>query len=108
MLARRHRRGCRSPAGRFRPAADPPFVPDLQRDQLQATLGASYTLAQELGGGGMSRVFVADEPRLGRQVVVKVLAPALAAGVSAERFAREIRLAAALRQANVVPLMSGR
>ncbi|MGZ8379517.1 MAG: hypothetical protein ACXW0Z_20010 [Gemmatirosa sp.] len=48
----------------------------------------------------MSRVFVADEPRLGRTVVVKVLAPAPAAGVSAERFESEIPLAAALRQAS--------
>ncbi|MGZ8471078.1 MAG: hypothetical protein ACXWZ7_16895 [Gemmatirosa sp.] len=48
----------------------------------------------------MSRVFVADEPRLGRTVVVKVLAPAPAAGVSAERFEREIPLAAALQQAS--------
>ena len=31
------------------------------RDQLQSTLGNAYTLERELGGGGMSRVFVADE-----------------------------------------------
>ena len=49
------------------------------RDQLQTTLGESYTLERELGGGGMSRVFVADEIRLGRKVVVKVLSPELAA-----------------------------
>lgn len=30
------------------------------RDQLQTTLGGSYTLERELGGGGMSRVFVAE------------------------------------------------
>ena len=46
--------------------------------QLQHTLGRVYTLERELGGGGMSRVFVADEPGLGRKVVVKVLAPELA------------------------------
>jgi eukaryotic-like serine/threonine-protein kinase len=76
------------------------------RDQLQATLGASYTLERELGGGGMSRVFVATENALGRKVVVKVLAPDLAEGVSGERFAREIRLAAQLQQANIVPLLT--
>jgi serine/threonine protein kinase len=63
------------------------------REQLQAALGDSYTLERELGGGGMSRVFVASDTALGRNVVIKVLAPELAAGVSAERFAREIRLA---------------
>ena len=52
------------------------------RDQLQASLGEAYQLERELGGGGMSRVFVALETALGRRVVVKVLPPELAAGVS--------------------------
>jgi len=42
------------------------------RDQLQSTLGSSYTLERELEGGGMSRVFVAEDTALGRAVVVKV------------------------------------
>ena len=69
-------------------------------------LSGSYTLERELGGGGMSRVFVATEDRLGRRVVVKVLSPELAAGVSAGRFEREIRFAASLQQANIVPLLA--
>src|SRR6185312_15202179 len=76
------------------------------RDELQATLGSAYTLERELGGGGMSRVFVAHETRLGRRVAVKLLSPDLAAGISAERFEREIRLAASLQQANIVPVLS--
>jgi serine/threonine-protein kinase len=76
------------------------------REQLQATLGDSYTLERELGGGGMSRVFVAEEARLGRRVVVKVLAPELTEGMSAERFAREVRLAARLQHPNIVPLLA--
>ncbi|HEY5086409.1 MAG TPA: serine/threonine-protein kinase, partial [Gemmatimonadaceae bacterium] len=75
-------------------------------DRLQKTLAGSYVLERELGGGGMSKVFLADELRLGRKVVVKVLSPELAAGISAERFEREIRLAASLQQANIVPLLS--
>ena len=71
------------------------------RAQLQATLGSAYTLEHELGGGGMSRVFVADETRLSRKVVVKLLSPELSQGISAERFEREIKLAASLQQANV-------
>ena len=78
---------------------------DLQ-SQLQSTLSGAYTLERELGGGGMSRVFVADEVRLGRKVVVKVLSPELAAGISAERFEREIRTAASLQQANIVPVLA--
>src|SRR6266581_299462 len=80
-------------------------VVDL-RDQLQHTLGSAYTLERELGGGGMSRVFVATETRLKRSVVVKLMSPELAAGVSAERFEREIQLAASLQQANIVPLLA--
>jgi tRNA A-37 threonylcarbamoyl transferase component Bud32/tetratricopeptide (TPR) repeat protein len=76
------------------------------QEQLQQTLGGTYTLERELGGGGMARVFVADETRLGRKVVVKVLSPELAAGISAERFEREIKLAASLQQANIVPVLS--
>ena len=46
---------------------------DALREQLQDSLGASYCLERELGGGGMSRVFVAVESGLGRRVVIKVL-----------------------------------
>ncbi len=77
-------------------------MPDLLRDSLQASLSPAYTITSELGGGGMSRVFVAHEEALGRDVVVKVLAPELAEGLSVERFAREIRLAAALQEAHIV------
>jgi serine/threonine-protein kinase len=76
------------------------------QDQLQAALGGSYTVQRELTRGGMSRVFLATETALDRAVVIKVISPDLAAGVSASRFAREIRLAASLQQANIVPLLS--
>src|SRR5205823_4704602 len=55
----------------------------------------------------MSRVFLAEEVRLGRSVVVKVLPPEMAAGVSAERFEREIQLAAKLQHPHIV-LISGK
>ena len=76
------------------------------RDQLQSTLGNAYSLERELGGGGMSRVFLAHETRLGRTVVVKVLPNELAAGLSAERFEREIRLVAQLQHPSIVPVLS--
>jgi serine/threonine-protein kinase len=76
------------------------------RDQLQRSLGSAYTLQRELGGGGMSRVFVAEETALARMVVIKVLSPDLAQGLSADRFAREIRLAARLQHPHIVPLFS--
>ncbi len=76
------------------------------RGQLEKSLGDAYRLEQELGGGGMSRVFVAEELRLERKVVVKVLSPDLALGLSADRFEREIRTVAALQQANIVPILT--
>ena len=54
----------------------------------------------------MSRVYVAREEALGRHVVVKLLTPELAAGVTAERFTREIRLAAALQEPHIVPVLT--
>ena len=81
-------------------------VPNDLRNRLQASLGATYSLDRELGGGGMSRVWVATETALGRQVVVKVIAPELTEGLSAERFTREMRLAARLQQANIVPVLA--
>src|SRR3712207_9167707 len=54
----------------------------------------------------MARVFVATDPALGRQVVVKVLPPEAAEGMSAERFTREIRLAAALQDPHIVPVLT--
>jgi serine/threonine-protein kinase len=76
------------------------------RAQLQEALGTAYTIDRELGGGGMSRVFVARETSLGRDVVVKVLPPDLAGELSAERFRREIQLAARLQHPNIVPVHS--
>jgi serine/threonine-protein kinase len=54
----------------------------------------------------MSRVYVAHDRRLGRPVVIKVLRPELAASVSADRFDREIRLAAQLQDPRIVPLLA--
>ena len=76
------------------------------RETLQATLGPDYVIERELGGGGMSRVFVAHDRALGRRIVVKVLPPELAATVSVERFKREIVLVAGLQHPHVVGVLS--
>ena len=73
--------------------------------RLKTALGTEYGVERELGGGGMARVFLAEEKTLGRRVVVKVLPPELGAGVSAERFRREIRLAAQLQHPHIVPVL---
>ena len=75
------------------------------QQELQGALGEEYTIERELPRGGMSRVFLANENALGRKVVIKVLAPELAATLSAERFKREIMLAARLQHPHIVPLL---
>src|SRR5450432_514142 len=79
---------------------------DAIRRQLEESLGQTYRIERELGGGGMSRVFLAVETALDRRVVLKVLPPELASGVSIERFKREIMLAARLHHAHIVPLLT--
>jgi len=81
------------------------MTPDL-RAQLQSALGPAYVLERELGGGGMSRVFTAEDTALRRRIVMKVLPPELAAGLSVARFQREIALAAQLQHPHIVPVLA--
>jgi eukaryotic-like serine/threonine-protein kinase len=81
-------------------------VSDSLLHGLREALAPGLEIERELGGGGMARVFVAREVALDRRVVVKVLPPELASGVSVERFRREIQLAARLRHPHVVPLLA--
>ena len=76
------------------------------RDHLQESIGSAYFLAHELPGGGMSRVFVAQERALRRRVVFKVLVPDVTADLSVERFKREILFAAQLQHPHIVPVLS--
>ena len=76
------------------------------RDTLDSEISGTYTIERELGGGGMSRVFVATEKLLDRRVVIKVLPEDVAAGISADRFRREIQLAAKLQHPHIVPVLS--
>ena len=75
------------------------------RPQLEKSISGQYTIERELGGGGMSRTYVATEKTLNRKVVIKVLAPELLAGVSVERFNREVLLAARLQHPHIVPVL---
>jgi serine/threonine-protein kinase len=74
--------------------------------QLNEALSNNYDIERELGGGGMSRVFVAIEKSLGRKVVIKLLSPELTAEVNRGRFRREIQVAAQLQHPHIVPLLS--
>ena len=74
--------------------------------RLQDALGTAYRVEKELGGGGMSRVFMAEETRLARHVVIKVLPPDLALEMRVDRFNREIQLSASLQHPHIVPLLA--
>ena len=80
-------------------------MPELL-ERLEHILGEGFRVERELGGGGMSRVFLVHDDSLDRQIVVKVLPPELAAGLSTERFKREVLLAARLQHPHIVPLLT--
>ena len=75
-------------------------------ERLKESLSHLYDIERELGGGGMSRVFVATDRSLGRKIVIKLLSPELTAEVNRGRFRREIQVAAQLQHPHIVTLLS--
>jgi tetratricopeptide (TPR) repeat protein len=71
-------------------------------DDLKAALADRYQLQRELGQGGMATVYLATDLKHNRQVAVKVLKPELQLG--ADRFLREITIAAQLQHPHILPL----
>ncbi|MGO8947653.1 MAG: serine/threonine-protein kinase [Ktedonobacterales bacterium] len=72
---------------------------------MQVRQLGSYELIRRLGEGGMARVYLARDVRLGREVALKVLEPQLAERPGfRERFLREARVAASLDHPHIVPL----
>ena len=86
----------------------PPSNPDRAlnnvHDRLQTALTGRYTVEHEIGRGGMSYVFLANDLKHGRQVALKVLRPELAASVGTDRFLREIEIEASLQHPHILPL----
>ena len=72
---------------------------------VTAALGDRYAIDRELGRGGMATVYVAQDRRHAREVAIKVLRPDVAAAIGAERFLREIAIAARLTHPHVLPLI---
>jgi serine/threonine-protein kinase len=78
-------------------------------EHLTTALSDRYRIERELGRGGMAVVYLAEDVRHARKVALKVLRPDLAAALGAERFLREIQIAAKLTHPNILPLFdSGR
>src|SRR5881296_4028869 len=71
---------------------------------LQAALAGRYTLRRVLGRGGMATVYLADDKKHYRAVALKVLLPGLAAFLGAERFLKEIQIAARLQHPPILTL----
>ena len=80
---------------------EPPRIPGALSDAL----AGRYTLERPIGQGGMATVFLARDEKHGRQVAVKVLRPDLAATLGAERFLREIAIAARLQHPHILGLI---
>jgi serine/threonine-protein kinase len=73
-------------------------------ERLRLVLADRYAVERELGRGGMATVFLAQDLRHDRKVAIKVLRPELSASLGADRFLREIKLAARLQHPNILGL----
>src|SRR5512141_249928 len=76
---------------------------ELQQ-RLEAGLTSRYIVERPLGEGGMATVFLARDLRHERAVAIKVLRPDVAADIGAERFLREIKMAASLTHPHILPV----
>jgi TolB-like protein/Tfp pilus assembly protein PilF len=77
---------------------------DSLEQRLERGLAGRYTVERELGQGGMALVFLARDLRHDRHVALKVLRPEISAEIGAERFLREIKLAAGLTHPHILPV----
>ena len=68
-------------------------------------LGDRYDIERILGRGGMAIVHLAEERKHQRKVAIKVLREDVGVSVGAERFLREIGIAARLSHPHIVPLI---
>ena len=71
---------------------------------LRSALADRYTFERELGRGGAAVVYLARDRKHDRSAAVKVLLPYVAAAIGAERFQREIKIAAKLSDPHILPL----
>jgi eukaryotic-like serine/threonine-protein kinase len=78
----------------------PPVPP-----RIQEAVGEGFRIVREIGRGGMATVYLAEDVKHGRPVAVKVLHPGLDVVGGAERFRREIEIAAGLSHPHILPLL---
>ncbi len=66
----------------------------------------SYEILSSLGSGGMGEVYRAKDPKLEREIAIKVLPPEMASTERLSRFEREAKAVAALNHPNIVTVHS--
>ena len=71
-------------------------------ERLRTALAPGIAVEREIASGGMGIVLLGRDTLLDRTIAIKALRPELVTAISAERFLREARHAAALRHPNVV------
>jgi serine/threonine-protein kinase len=76
-------------------------MPTLE-ERLNQSLEGRYAIERPLGAGGMATVYLARDIRHDRRVAVKVLRPEVSAEIGAERFLREIKMAAGLTHPHIL------
>jgi tRNA A-37 threonylcarbamoyl transferase component Bud32/tetratricopeptide (TPR) repeat protein len=76
-----------------------------EREPLEAggPLGR-YRIVRRIGRGATATVYLAQDPKHGREVAIKVLHPELAVSMGPERFLREIEIVATLHHPHILPL----
>ncbi len=74
------------------------------RVHLETLLAGRYRFLRELGRGGMATVYLVQDLKHDRPVALKLLHPEVATSLGAERFQREIRLAARLQHPHILPV----
>ena len=73
-------------------------------EELREALREHYAVESEVGRGGMATVFLAEDLKHGRRVAIKVLSPELSSSMDADRFKREIQIAARLSHPHILPV----
>ncbi len=93
------------------PTPTEPGVPErtmptgaIEVDRVRRALADHYRIEGVLGEGGMATVYLAEDLKHHRKVAVKVMRPELAETLGAERFLREVEIAAKLSHPHILPV----
>ncbi len=93
------------------PTPTEPGVPErtmptgaFEVSRVRSALAGKYQVERILGEGGMATVYLAEDLKHHRKVAVKVMRPELAETLGAERFLREVEIAARLSHPNILPV----